>query len=93
MWKYFDPKLFRKLLILAVMVAGVFILSGNRPAAAMPCCFPCNTAYDECLAWCSGEDWKPQFYSYCVATYCEPDYQTCGQFCEEQPGIFGCTHP
>ncbi len=85
-------KLYRKLLILCVMTAGVLVLSANVSVSAVPCCFPCDNAYSDCLAWCSGEEWKPEFYSYCVATYCEPAYQSCGQFCEIEPGIFGCQH-
>jgi hypothetical protein len=87
-------KLYRKLLILCVITAGVFVLSANVRVSAVPCCNACEPAYDECLTWCSGEEWKPQFYSYCVATYCEPAYYTCGQehFCEIEAGVFGCQH-
>lgn len=85
----------KRIAVLGILLAGLFVVSSyNNKVGAVPCCFPCDNAYAACAALnCPPEDHKPWSLPLCLAAYCEPDYQMCGQFCEIEPGVFGCQHP
>lgn len=87
--------LYKKVAILSILLVSLFVISFNNSAVgAVPCCFPCDNAYETCAATnCPPEEHKPWSLAICLATYCEPDYQMCGQWCELEPGVFGCQHP
>ncbi len=54
MLKYFDPKLFRKFLILAVLLGGLFVAASINPTKASNtfCCSECDIPHMECIADC-----------------------------------------
>jgi hypothetical protein len=81
--------LFRKFLLLAVLSAGVFFIASNRPVGAVPCCMGCDNARAACLDYCYSDQIKEWMIPGCVAE-CNFNWDNCSQFCEEQPGIFGC---
>ena len=80
--KYFDLKLYRKFLILAVLLGGLFVtFSFNRAATAYPCCGPrwaaCDYTYYSCLANCDFQ-WpqNPPKHALCVG-FCEEAWNQC----------------
>lgn len=67
MLKYFDSKLYRKFLILAVLIGGLIVVSsinGTRAAAAI-CCSACDYNYDNCVTACYNGD--PRQFYHCLA--------------------------
>lgn len=81
--KYFDLKLYRKFLILAVLLGGLFVtFSFNRAAAtAYPCCGPrwdaCDNTYYDCVAFCDYHyQQNPARHAQCVGI-CQDDLSDC----------------
>jgi hypothetical protein len=82
MLKCFDLKLYRKFLILAVLLGSLFVtFSFNRAAAAYPCCGPlhaaCDATYNSCVDFCDFQ-WPPNSsrHAKCVG-FCEDDWFQC----------------
>ncbi len=78
-------KLYRRFLILAVLLTGLYALPVSNNVAANACCDACDLAYDNCVFYCENLVKEP-----CVAT-CESDYLACGNLCPGPP--MGCSHP
>jgi hypothetical protein len=80
MLKYFDLKLYRKFLILAILCCGMFMAKQNK-AAAIPCCSDifeaCDNNYNSCVAMCDYA-WQgnPVKHALCVG-FCEDDWNEC----------------
>jgi hypothetical protein len=75
-----NMKLFRKLLVLAVLLTGVFILSSGNKTSARTCCDTCETAYTVCQMNCHDLT-KPEGYAACVIWNCDPEYNNCSNNC------------
>ncbi len=58
MLKYFDLKLYRKFLVLAVLLVGLFVAaSANKTSASLAiCCSACDANYDTCVDICYNGD-------------------------------------
>jgi hypothetical protein len=54
MFRYPNLKLYRKFLILAVLLGGLFIAASTHKAGAStaPCCSFCDNTYDTCTTGC-----------------------------------------
>lgn len=89
MLKYFNSKIYRKLLILSVFVAATLVVSSNRTVSAVPCCDACYGALSSCIGTCNNGQIKDWMIPACELQ-CNVDFQYCAQFCETEPGIFGC---
>lgn len=87
MLKYFNLKLYRKFLILAILCCGMFMATQNK-AAPLICCtalaVECDDNYDSCVAMCDFA-WQhnPVKHALCVG-FCEEDLLAC----QERP----CNH-
>jgi hypothetical protein len=90
MSKFPNLKLYRKFLILSVLLTGLFISSYVNPVRATFCCDYCQILYESCMTSC--ESRLPEDYESCIGT-CEVDYLNCGSFCYHELGGWGCTHP
>jgi len=82
MGKFINLKLFRKFLILAVLLGSLFAtFSFNRAAAAYPCCGPlhaaCDSTYYSCVGFCDFQfQYNPPRHAQCVG-YCEDNWFEC----------------
>ena len=92
MSKFPNLKLYRKFLILAVLLAGLFISSSsaNRAGATL-CCDYCQILYVSCMNTCANG--LPENYESCIVYICEENYIYCGGFCQDDIGAWGCNHP
>ncbi len=55
MWKYFDTKVFKKLLVLGVLSCGLtvaFFTGAGQTRATMICCDLCEPNYNTCISMC-----------------------------------------
>lgn len=76
-----DLKLYRKFLILAVMLAGIFVVSSARHAAAgTTCCDDCFSAWSSCMDFCHSDQIKDWMVPACE-TSCYSDYANCAHSC------------
>jgi hypothetical protein len=91
MVRFSNLKLYRKFLILAVMLASLFILPSTNRVGATPCCDYCQILYESCIRNC--ENGPPESYESCAFYGCEVDYFQCGGFCLDDFGAMGCNHP
>ncbi len=81
MLKYFDLKLYRKFLILAVLLGGVFALSSVNKTSAMPCCSECDQNYNACVEACYNPN--PGKWQQCINEECNiPLYLNCYHHCD-----------
>lgn len=76
MLKYFDLKLYRKFLILAVLLVGLFaVSSANKTSAYLAiCCSACDNNYDNCVTACYNGD--PRALNKCLDD-CSDDFDHC----------------
>lgn len=72
-------KLYRKLLILAVMSVGLFFLSSINRVDANPCCNACLATLGSCNDYCHGLSSDPATEE-CLAN-CATDYHNCSRAC------------
>jgi hypothetical protein len=91
MLRFSNLKLYRKFLILAVMLTSLFILSSANRVGATQCCDYCQILYESCMRHC--DTVEPENYESCSFYGCEVDYLQCGSFCYSDFGGWGCTHP
>ncbi len=87
--------LYRRFLMLAVLLGCLYALPVSNTVAAMPplCCHACDGAYFNCLDFCATYV-KEDDYAACVALGCEVDYDACANVCESDPEFPDvCTHP
>jgi hypothetical protein len=75
-------KLYRKFLILAVLLGGLFIAASVSPqhTNANFCCMFCPTSYSVCLSSCEAIADSPVKYAQCL-TECDYDYEYCQEVC------------
>ncbi len=90
--KYFDLKLYRKFLILAVLLGSLFVNFSVNRASAVPCCGPlweaCDNAYLSCLDYCDYHyQQNPARHAQCVGI-CEDEYLQC--YVDAEPCNHGC---
>jgi hypothetical protein len=95
MFKTARIKLYRRFLMLAVLLTCLYALPVSNKADARPpgCCHACDGAYGNCLIYCATYV-KEDDYESCVASGCEVNYDACAKMCAsdiEFPDI--CTHP
>jgi len=74
-----SPKLYRKVLILCVLLTSLFALSSARPTAANPCCVACAATYGSCTEICYGLSSDPAMIACLLA--CAGDYDNCSRAC------------
>jgi hypothetical protein len=89
MLKYLDPKLYRKFLILAVLLGGLFMVSFTNPAKASTtfCCSECDVPHMECIADCNAQyPSDPAARWYCIQHICNPAFYWCMQGDDCDPG-------
>jgi hypothetical protein len=79
MFKFSNLKLYRKFLILAVMAAGICLVSSTRPVAASVCCDNCMTAYNSCIDNCYAQETDPGLGQCLVG--CGTTYDVCSRAC------------
>lgn len=84
MLKFANLKLYRKFLILAVMVGSLFVLSSNRHVRAEdPCCEACNATAVSCVEFCYSDQIKPWMVAGCLSD-CEAARVACRHACTPQ---------
>jgi hypothetical protein len=70
MLKPANVKMYRKLMILAVLSGSLFAFSSLNTISAIPCCSPryaaCDVAHDSCVANCNMYLGIPAKYAQCV---------------------------
>lgn len=81
MFKYFDLKLCRKFLILAVLTGAIFMAGSTSNASSGDfCCSVCDEPYWACIADCQllfpG---SPEKQWSCIQQFCWPDFYWCMQ--------------
>jgi hypothetical protein len=86
MFRFPNLKLYRKFLILAVMLTGIFILSSTRHVAAETCCEDCIATLQSCHAYCLSGEVAPGDRVHCVQG-CFADFAVCSDLC----GVPVCT--
>lgn len=84
MFNFPTMKLYRKFLILAVLIGGTMVVSSGGSVGAMSCCDVCLAAYEDCIEICNGPMTPPPRYLSC-ALACESDYNACGTACNPPP--------
>jgi len=68
MFKFPRLKLYRKFLILSVMLVSLFVLSSNRRVAAEePCCEACNATAASCVDYCNSDQVKEWMVTGCLS--------------------------
>jgi hypothetical protein len=80
MFKTTNLKLYRKFLILAVMIGGLFMVASINRVSAIPCCSDCEDARDSCVAACYNPN--PGKWNQCVQEECNPPYFACLSHCD-----------
>lgn len=77
MFKLTNLKLYRKFLILAILIGSCLALSSNeRVAAGSPCCDACLAAYDACVYDCNRGVIPPFQVPACLQA-CDNNYTAC----------------
>lgn len=80
MLKTTNLKLYRKFLILAIMVGGLFMITSINRVGAIPCCSDCEEAWDACVAACYNPN--PGKWNQCVQEECTGPYFSCLSHCD-----------
>jgi len=81
MLKTINLKLYRKFLILAVMIGGLFMVTSINRVSAIPCCSDCQAAYDGCVEACYNPN--PGKWQQCINEECNiPAYLNCFHHCD-----------
>jgi len=81
MLKFANLRLYRKFLILAVLLGGVFAVTSINKVGAMPCCQACEDNYNACVDACYSPN--PQKMQECVDRDCNiPFYLNCFHHCD-----------
>lgn len=84
MFKFPNSKLYRKFLILGVMLTSLFVLSSiRRVAAEEPCCENCNAVAAACVEYCYSDLIKYWMRDGCLAD-CEAARVACRHACTPQ---------
>jgi hypothetical protein len=74
-------RIYRKLFILAVMIAGLFIANSvTKPAEAAVCCSTCNPSFYACVYACYNPN--PGKWEQCVHEECDGPYGYCQTTCD-----------
>jgi hypothetical protein len=82
MLSFLDVKLARKLLTVAVLSAGIFVLSASqRVRAEDPCCEACNATAAACVDYCWNTDQIKDWMRAGCAADCETDRIACRHAC------------
>jgi hypothetical protein len=84
MFKLPNLKLYRKLLLLSVIIAGIFVITFARPVSD-PCCDACDAVFAGCIADCNDGSVKIWAIPACEAD-CAAARETCRNVCYPQPG-------
>lgn len=83
MLKHFDLKLYRKFLVLAVLLGGLFIAAQSSHISAIPCCSACEEFYTNCDYNCFVTTKTEPQYLACLQAECDPFYNSCINHCIE----------
>ncbi len=82
MLRVFNLKLYRKFLVLAVLLSGLYAVSSVNRAATAGCCEDCQPAYLGCIYAChSSNPDNPGKAQQCVETVCDPARFACITSC------------
>ncbi len=87
MFKLHDLKLYRKFLLLAVMIAALVVISSaHKKNTSDPCCDACDETYAGCVEYCNTtNEIKTYMIPACLAD-CAAARVTCRNMCYPQPG-------
>jgi hypothetical protein len=92
MFRTANLKLYRKFIILAILLTCLYTIPASNKVEASACCDTCESFYDSCTFYCLNNVKEDNIPS-CLTT-CEGDYQACAQLCAPGPGQpMGCNHP
>lgn len=85
MFKITNLKLYRKFVILAVLIGCLSFISSINRSHAQPCCseLHCEENYNSCVAFCNyAWQFNPTKRALCIG-FCEDDYWACqAQWCD-----------
>ncbi len=81
MFKFPNLKLYRKFLILAVLLGGLFIAAQSSHISAIPCCSACEEFYINCDYTCFVTTKNEAQYQACLHADCDPFYNSCMNNC------------
>ncbi len=79
MFHFSSLKLFRKVLILSVMLIGIFVLTSTRKTEASICCSVCDENYWICVDACYSPN--PGKWNQCIQEECVPVQHQCLMHC------------
>ncbi len=77
---FFNLKLYRKFLVIGVMLAGLYLVSSTRQVAASACCDACLATYDSCIDNCYMLYDVDPLLGQCLLT-CGNNYEPCSRAC------------
>jgi len=80
MFKFENLKLYRKFLILVVMIGGLFMVTSINRVSAQPCCSECEEAYNWCVDACYNPN--PGKWKECIHAECHGPYFYCLSHCD-----------
>lgn len=73
-------KLYRKLLVIGVLLTAAFVVSSSNRVAASPCCDACLATLYSCYAYCAGLPNETAENANCVPE-CVDAYDACSRAC------------
>jgi len=77
MFRFPDLKLYRKFLILAILIGSCLALSSNQQVAAgSACCDACLATYNSCVEYCNRGPVPPFQVPACLQA-CDNNYTAC----------------
>lgn len=73
-------KVYRKFLILFVMLGCLYVVGQGNKVAAVPCCSQCDGVYFACQDYCESDQIKDWMRPACHAN-CDNNYNNCMSNC------------